>query len=85
MYPSFGNHWLHNIQHSWKFNKTDLLQATDLMKVVEIALKKANLNTLIRTAGLNHFALAEHQSARANPKTGPVKCHDTDDPDIGVD
>ena len=43
--------------------QADLLQATDLMKVVEIASQKANLNTLIHAAGLNHFALLEHQSA----------------------
>lgn len=43
--------------------QADLLHAADLTKVIEIASQKSDLNTLIHAAGLNHFALLEHQSA----------------------
>ena len=41
----------------------DLLNPADLMYVVEQATQKPDLNMLIHAAGLNHFALLEHQTA----------------------
>ncbi len=43
--------------------QADLLNAADLSRVIETASQDAQLNTLIHAAGLNHFAVLEHQSA----------------------